>query len=511
MSGAQTTGLSQSYARWRLNRLGQITDALEQQLLFELLGPVAGRTVLDVGCGDGPLASELARRGAIVTGLDRDPAMIAAARRRAAIEGAKLQLVEGKAESLPFPDATFDAVLAVAVLCFVRDAERAVAEMARVLKPGGRLVTGELGSWSLWAPYRRLRGWLGHPTWREATFHTAGKLRELLGAAGLDAIEMRGAVFYPPCGAAAQLLAPIDLRFGRRTTLGAAFIALSAAKPIAKKQEVASAMSGNEMKTPPILSHKHYDAPSTFTPESLLREARRQKGLSAAAVPEICVLDPDGDIVRRLRTTGRADQHPGWACYHTDLYVFHHDGREYGIVGCAVGAAFAVLVAEELFAAGCRLLISMTSAGQILPVQAPPYFIIIDRALRDEGASYHYLPPSDYSEADPRLIELSREALTAAGISAQVGASWTTDAPFRETQAAIDAASQAGILAVEMESGALYAFAKARGRSVLCFAHVTNQMGRVERDFEKGVADGEEESLRVIFLTAERWRAEASS
>ena len=62
-----------------------------------------------------------------------------------------------------------------------------------------------------------------------------------------------------------------------------------------------------------------------------------------------------------------------------------------------------------------------------------------------------------------------------------------------------------------MESGALYAFAKARGRSVLCFAHVTNQMGRVERDFEKGVADGAEESLRVIFLTAERWRAEASS
>ena len=91
-------------------------------------------------------------------------------------------------------------------------------------------------------------------------------------------------------------------------------------------------------KAPPILLHKHYDATSAFTPESLLREARRQKNLPTVAVPEICLLDPDGDIVRHLRATGRADRHPGWACYHTDLYVFHHEGHEYGIVGYAVGA-----------------------------------------------------------------------------------------------------------------------------------------------------------------------------
>lgn len=258
---------------------------------------------------------------------------------------------------------------------------------------------------------------------------------------------------------------------------------------------------------PPILSHKHYDVSSAFTPESLLREARRQKGLPIAAIPEICVLDPDGDIVRHLRAMGRADRHPGWACYHTDLYVFRHEGHEYGIVGCAVGAAFAVLIAEELFGSGCRFLVSVTSAGQILPVQAPPYFIIIDRALRDDGTSYHYLPPSDYSEADTHLTQLAMDALIAAGLSVQVGATWTTDAPFRETQEAIDAAVAAGILAVEMEAAALYAFAKARGRSVLCFAHVTNQMGRIEGDFEKGAADGAEESLRVITVVAGRWRA----
>ena len=260
-------------------------------------------------------------------------------------------------------------------------------------------------------------------------------------------------------------------------------------------------------RTPPILLHKRYDATSAFTPESLLREARRQKSLPTVAVPEICLLDPDGDIVRHLRARGHADRHPGWACYHTDLYVFHHEGHKYGLVGCAVGAAFAVLIAEELFASGCQFLLSMTSAGQVLPLRAPPYFIVIDRALRDEGTSYHYMPPSDYSAADAQLVELAREALAAAGIPVQIGATWTTDAPFRETQEAIDAASQAGILAVEMEAAALYAFAKARGRSVLCFAHVTNQMGRIEGDFEKGIADGAEDSLKVISLVAGWWRA----
>lgn len=267
-------------------------------------------------------------------------------------------------------------------------------------------------------------------------------------------------------------------------------------------------MTVSKEEAPPILSHKHYDAPSAFRPENLLREARRQKGLSSAVVPEICILDPDGDMVRYLRAAGLAGRHPGWACYHTDLDVFREGGHEYGILGCAVGAAFAVLVAEELFASGCRLLVSMTSSGQILPVQAPPYFIVIERALRDEGTSYHYLPPSDYSEAAVHLTQLAREALTAAGIPIQSGATWTTDAPFRETEQAIDAARNAGILAVEMEAAALYAFAKARGRAVLCFAHVTNQMGRVEGDFEKGIADGAEESLKVIALAAARWRAE---
>jgi ubiquinone/menaquinone biosynthesis C-methylase UbiE len=232
MAGSHPTeAMTESYARWRSSRLGQITDRLEQQLLFELIGSVANKTLLDVGCGDGALASNIARRGAIVTGLDADSVMIAGARRRAEIEDTQLHLVEGQAEKLPFNNAAFDLVVVVTVLCFVRDAERAFMEMARVLKPGGRLVIGELGRWSLWAAQRRIRGWLGDPTWRAAMFRTTAELRALVEAAGLSVIEIRGATYYPPCSLAARVLAPADPWLGRMTTLGAAFITVLAEKP----------------------------------------------------------------------------------------------------------------------------------------------------------------------------------------------------------------------------------------------------------------------------------------
>jgi purine-nucleoside phosphorylase len=79
-----------------------------------------------------------------------------------------------------------------------------------------------------------------------------------------------------------------------------------------------------------------------------------------------------------------------------------------------------------------------------------------------------------------------------------VGTSWTTDAPFRETAQAIEAARLRGVLAVEMEAAALYAFARAAGVPVLCLAHVTNTMGQSGHDFEKGEADGTADALRVL-------------
>jgi len=252
----------------------------------------------------------------------------------------------------------------------------------------------------------------------------------------------------------------------------------------------------------PILLNKRYGAPSLFEPENLLREARRQKHLPELGVPETCLLDPDGDIVRHLAATGRGRPHPGWACYHTDMWLVDIEGLDIGVVGLAVGAPFAVLVAEQLSAGGARLVISMTSAGQVRPLADPPYFMLITKALRDEGTSLHYRPPSTWSHLPGHLERSLVPALQGLSEPVPAGASWTTDAPYRETRSAIDAAAKAGAACVEMEAAALYAYAAARNRDVVCLAHVTNTMALTGDDFEKGEANGARAALTVAAATA---------
>jgi uridine phosphorylase len=257
---------------------------------------------------------------------------------------------------------------------------------------------------------------------------------------------------------------------------------------------------------PPILRGKEFAAKSVFEPVNLLRESRRQRAIQEGDIPEICVLDPDGDILRALRRERRASLSLAWACYHTEMYEFDHEQEHFGIIGCAVGASFAVLVAEQLFVSGCRFLISITSAGQIVAQGPPPYFVVIDRALRDEGTSYHYLPSSEFAKGDSALVDAAMKALGGCQLSVYRGAAWTTDAPFRETAGAIERCRAQGILAVEMEAAALYAFAQARRKPVLCLAHVTNQMAVSAGDFEKGEVDGADASLSVIGALGRAWR-----
>lgn len=225
-----SSALPESYRRWRVSRLGRVTDELERDLILEQCGEVAGLQVLDLGCGDGDLAVTLCRAGAEVTGLDEDPRMLHAARERQASEALSISFVRGDVNALPFADRSFDVVTAIAVLCFVPDARTAIAEMARVLKPAGRLVVGELGRCSFWAASRRIKGWLGSATWRSARFRSAPDLRELVEQAGLAVSAIRGAVFYPPVGWLAAMVASLDRSLSRCTTFGAAFITVAATR-----------------------------------------------------------------------------------------------------------------------------------------------------------------------------------------------------------------------------------------------------------------------------------------
>jgi len=219
------------YATWRASTLGRITETLERAAVLDLVGSRGAVEVLDVGAGDGAYAIGLARTGARVTALDPSPAALGAAGRRAGDSGERLRLVRGDAQALPFEDGAFDLVIAVTALCFVPAPERAMSEMARVLRPGGRLVIGELGLWSAWAAWRRARGLLAPSVWRGTRFWTPRGLRRLAAGAGLHPGRTRGAVFHPPVAIAAAALAPLDPLLGRATTIGAAFLVLRAEKP----------------------------------------------------------------------------------------------------------------------------------------------------------------------------------------------------------------------------------------------------------------------------------------
>lgn len=250
----------------------------------------------------------------------------------------------------------------------------------------------------------------------------------------------------------------------------------------------------------PFLEHDH-ESPPIFLPYNMLEAARVRKRLPLLKVPKGCLLDFDGELLDCLAATGRAELEPAWPCFHTRLYRWRANGMEYGIVCGTVGAPFAVLVAEELFALGCKALVSISSAGLIAENIAPPLFLLIDHALRDEGTSYHYLPPERYVSASSTLVDAVALRLREKALPFRRGRSWTTDAPFRETAKLIAARREEGIIAVEMEAAALLSMGAALKKPVVCIAHVTNAMATREEDFEKGGDTGTLQALGICAAT----------
>jgi purine-nucleoside phosphorylase len=247
-----------------------------------------------------------------------------------------------------------------------------------------------------------------------------------------------------------------------------------------------------------ILLNKYYQEQSVFLPENLLREARRQKKRRECNVPALCLLDPDGDLTEFLLRHGKAERNECWACYHSLLYTFEKEEIQIGIIPCIVGSSYSVLVAEQLFVSGCKLLISVTSAGVINPPSHAKRFGLITKTIRDEGTSYHYLPPDKPATLLNDLLEKLKPSLRQTECPFFEASSWTTDAPYRETQTAINHMIAHNITCVEMEASALYALATAKQYNIICFAHLTNSMAKSEGDFEKGEEFGSIDTLALV-------------
>ncbi len=146
-----------------------------------------------------------------------------------------------------------------------------------------------------------------------------------------------------------------------------------------------------------------------------------------------------------------------------DLYLVRKSKGRVGVLtNIGVGSPLVASLAEELIAWGARRLVSMAWAGGLQPDLELGSTVICDRAVRDEGTSHHYLPPDRHVPADAALVRSLEQGFTSRGLACRVGATWTTDAGFRETESEVRAYQSEGVLTVEMETAGLLAVARAR-------------------------------------------------
>ena len=238
----------------------------------------------------------------------------------------------------------------------------------------------------------------------------------------------------------------------------------------------------------PIIVHPTNEA-SVFLPENLLERASILADKERGEIPLCCVLDFDGELVPIAIKDFGAKICSTWPCFHTKLFCIERDGVKMGIIGGTVGASFAVLIAEQLIACGCSHIIGYSSAGAIDDHLSMPCFVVPDRALRDEGTSYHYIPPTRWANAKSELAAVVARHAVVCGLPVHCGSTWTTDAPYRETRSQIQDHRDSGILSVEMEAAALMALAEVRKAEIASLLHVTNAFATTENDFHKGSVD----------------------
>jgi ubiquinone/menaquinone biosynthesis C-methylase UbiE len=205
--------LASSYDSWFETPLGRTVDRLEKRLIYRLAQPKAGESALDVGTGTGHFACDLAARGLRVTGYDSSEAMLQVARAK----GPGVRWQRGEVESLPFADGSFDLVLSVTTLEFVRDRDLALAEMYRVTAPGGRMVVAVLNALSPWGQARKREAAQHDTPFRYAHFFTPKEFVTALGRYGCP--RWSSSVFFLPSGvgmSVADLLESLGQVFCRR-------------------------------------------------------------------------------------------------------------------------------------------------------------------------------------------------------------------------------------------------------------------------------------------------------
>lgn len=254
----------------------------------------------------------------------------------------------------------------------------------------------------------------------------------------------------------------------------------------------------------PLFNHD-FDAPTAFSPESLVEAVRTDRHLEREPIPPVCVLEFDGDLTDWLISTGTVKPWKSWACFHTTMFSLEVDGLTCGIVPRTIGGPYAVLVAEQMAISGARVVLGLTSAGRVNSAMPLPGLVVVTSAIRDEGTSYHYLPPAKMVDAPLKVTRLLESELQTQPLPVLSGVVWTTDAPYRETERQLADHANAGVLAVEMQAASLLAFSEKRRFPVGIVAHVTNGVGQMGEPFDKGAQMREFDILKRVCRAGKRF------
>ncbi len=189
------------------------------------------------------------------------------------------------------------------------------------------------------------------------------------------------------------------------------------------------------------------------------------KLLKPIDISEYCVITFFRDVIDEYLKAGRLISVTSLRCETVDtiVYELEHSGKKVCLVQGFLGAAGSAGLFEEMIALGMKKFIVCGGAGVLRGDIASGHIIIPTSAVRDEGLSYHYLPPSREIEADFKAVEVIEKEFVEKHVPYIKGKTWTTDAFYRETRDKVELRVSEGCLCVEMEASAFMAVAQFRG------------------------------------------------
>jgi uridine phosphorylase len=189
-----------------------------------------------------------------------------------------------------------------------------------------------------------------------------------------------------------------------------------------------------------------------------------EEQVAALDVPHHCVITFFREVLEKLHSEGQAQiiTTHRWADIDRHLYEIEFEGQRVAAVHPGVGAALTCGILEEIIARGCRKFIACGGCGVLDPNIPVGHLIVPKAAVRDEGTSYHYLPPTREVQANPEAVSAIEKTLSAHNIPYQLSKTWTTDAPYRETPEKVQRRRAEGCATVEMEAAAFFAVGQFR-------------------------------------------------